>query len=73
MISPWAWATAVAGSTGGSDGPVNAWRGANRAASVNLRWASLVEIRQRTVSTSFHDFAPIAWGVASACRRASRR
>ncbi len=62
LISPWAWATAVAGSTGGSDGPVNAGRGANSAASFSRRLASLVEIRQRIESTSFQDLAPISLG-----------
>ncbi|CAN3128115.1 hypothetical protein ACNUDN_01885 [Mycobacterium sp. smrl_JER01] len=73
LINPWAWAAAVAGNSGGSAGPVTAGRGANTAASVSRRWASRVEIRHRTDSTSFHDLAPICCGVASTCRRANNR
>ena len=73
LISPWTWAAAIAGSTGGNDAPVNARRGANNAASVNRRLASVVEIRQRIASTSFQDLAPISCAVVSTCNRASKR
>ena len=73
VIAPAACAAATAGSSGANGCPVRLFRGPRSAASCSRRDASALESRHRTLSTSFHDLAPIALGVVSACNRANSR